>query len=137
MRDYMASLKETLRQCRFPWTMEVDSPGGRLLVADDDPDVRDSLLRALRRAGYAVSAASNGSDAIETVARSPVDLIVLDILMPAMDGLAVCRLLRGRGDATPVLALTARDSIDDRVAGLAAGADDYLVKPFALRAQPG
>jgi two-component system response regulator MprA len=70
---------------------------------------------------------------VETVTRSPVDLIVLDILMPAMDGLSVCRMLRGRGDATPVLALTARDSIDDRVSGLAAGADDYLVKPFALK----
>jgi two-component system response regulator MprA len=113
--------------------VELDSPGGRLLVADDDPDVRDSLRRALGRAGYSVTTASNGVDAIDTVAKSPVDLIVLDILMPAMDGLSVCRMLRGRGDSTPVLALTARDSIDDRVIGLAAGADDYLVKPFALR----
>jgi two-component system response regulator MprA len=121
--------------------VELDSSGaqadqqssGRLLIADDDPDVRDSLCRALNRAGYSVTTAANGADAIDTVARSPVDLIVLDILMPAMDGLAVCRMLRGRGDSTPVLALTARDSIDDRVSGLAAGADDYLVKPFALR----
>jgi two-component system, OmpR family, response regulator MprA len=113
--------------------MDVSSPGGRLLVADDDPDVRDSLRRALGRAGYTVMTASNGADAVEMVGRSPADLIVLDILMPAMDGLSVCRLLRGRGDATPVLALTARDGIDDRVTGLAAGADDYLVKPFALR----
>jgi two-component system, OmpR family, response regulator MprA len=108
-------------------------PSGRLLVADDDPDVRDSLRRALHHAGYKVTTASDGADAIGAVARSPVDLIVLDILMPGMDGLAVCRMLRGRGDPTPVLALTARDSIDDRVNGLAAGADDYLVKPFALR----
>lgn len=111
----------------------MDTPGGRLLVADDDPDVRDSLRRALGLAGYSVTTATNGADAVETVTRSPVDLIVLDILMPAMDGLSVCRMLRGRGDATPVLALTARDSIDDRVSGLAAGADDYLVKPFALK----
>jgi len=102
-------------------------------VADDDPDVRDSLRRALGRAGYSVTTASNGADAIDAVSKAPVDLIVLDILMPAMDGLSVCRMLRGRGDSTPVLALTARDSIDDRVLGLAAGADDYLVKPFALR----
>ena len=95
--------------------------------------MRDSLRRALHHAGYTVTTVSNGADAIGTVARLPVDLIVLDILMPAMDGLAVCRMLRGRGDSTPVLALTARDSIDDRVNGLAAGADDYLVKPFALR----
>jgi two-component system, OmpR family, response regulator MprA len=111
----------------------MDSPGARLLVADDDPDVRDSLRRALGLAGYSVATATNGADAVETVTRSPVDLIVLDILMPAMDGLSVCRMLRGRGDSTPVLALTARDSIDDRVSGLAAGADDYLVKPFALK----
>ena len=96
----------------------MDSPGGRLLVADDDPDVRDSLRRALGLAGYSVTTATNGADAVETVTRAPVDLIVLDILMPAMDGLSVCRMLRGRGDATPVLALTARDSIDDRVSGL-------------------
>jgi two-component system, OmpR family, response regulator MprA len=111
----------------------MDSPGGRLLVADDDPDVRDSLRRALGLAGYSVATATNGADAVEAVTRTPVDLIVLDILMPALDGLSVCRMLRGRGDTTPVLALTARDSIDDRVSGLAAGADDYLVKPFALK----
>jgi two-component system, OmpR family, response regulator MprA len=111
----------------------MDSSGGRLLVADDDPDVRDSLRRALGLAGYSVATATNGADAVEAVTRTPVDLIVLDILMPALDGLSVCRMLRGRGDTTPVLALTARDSIDDRVSGLAAGADDYLVKPFALK----
>jgi two-component system, OmpR family, response regulator MprA len=111
----------------------MDSSGGRLLVADDDPDVRDSLRRALGIAGYSVATATNGADAVEAVTRTPVDLIVLDILMPALDGLSVCRMLRGRGDTTPVLALTARDSIDDRVSGLAAGADDYLVKPFALK----
>ena len=107
--------------------------GGRLLIVDDDPDVRDSLGRALRIAGYEVGTATNGADAIDAVARSPVDLIVLDVLMPMVDGFEACRRLRERGDATPILVLTARDTIDDRVAGLEVGADDYLVKPFALR----
>jgi two-component system response regulator MprA len=106
--------------------------GGRLLVVDDDPDVRDSLERALRRAGYAVTTAVHGADALDSVARSPVDLIVLEVLMPMVDGFDACRRLRERGNTTPVLVLTARDAIDDRVTGLEVGADDYLVKPFAL-----
>src|SRR5260370_41934778 len=106
--------------------------GGRLLVVDDDPDVRDSLERALRHAGFAVTTAVHGADALDSVARSPVDLIVLDVLMPMVDGFDACRRLRERGDATPVLVLTARDAIDDRVTGLEAGADDSLVKPCAL-----
>jgi two-component system response regulator MprA len=105
----------------------------RLLVVDDDRDVRDSLNRALGYAGYAVATAANGADALSAIAHAPVDLVILDVLMPMLDGLDTCRALRGRGDATPVLVLTARDAIDDRVAGLEAGADDYLVKPFALR----
>jgi len=110
------------------------APGsGRLLVVDDDPDVRDSLERALRHTGYAVTTAVHGADALDSVARSPVDLIVLDVLMPMVDGFDACRRLRERGDATPVLVLTARDAVDDRVTGLEVGADDYLVKPFALR----
>ena len=110
------------------------APGGeRLLVVDDVPDVLDSLGRALRLAGYSVTVASNGGDALDAVARSPVDLIVLDILMPIVDGFDMCRRLRERGDGTPILVLTARDDIDDRVTGLEVGADDYLVKPFALR----
>jgi two-component system response regulator MprA len=100
---------------------------------DDDPDVRDSLERALRHAGYAVTTAGHGADALDSLARSPVDLIVLDVLMPMVDGFDACRRLRERGDATPILVLTARDAVDDRVTGLEAGADDYLVKPFALR----
>jgi two-component system response regulator MprA len=107
--------------------------GERLLVVDDDPDVRDSLKRALRCAGYAVTTAVHGADALDALARAPVDLIVLDVLMPMVDGFDACRRLRARGDSTPILVLTARDAVDDRVAGLAAGADDYLVKPFALR----
>jgi two-component system, OmpR family, response regulator MprA len=105
----------------------------RLLVVDDDRDVRDSLRRALGYAGYAVATAADGAEARAAVAHAPVDLIILDVLMPMLDGLDTCRALRGRGYATPVLVLTARDAIDDRVAGLEAGADDYLVKPFALR----
>jgi two-component system response regulator MprA len=105
----------------------------RLLVVDDDPDVRDSLRRALGYAGYAVATAANGADALSSVSRSPVDLIILDVLMPMLDGFETCRTLRERGNATPVLVLTARDAVDDRVTGLEAGADDYLVKPFALR----
>ncbi len=109
-------------------------PGGeRLLVVDDDPDVRDSLERALRYAGYAVTTAVHGADALAALARSPVDLIVLDVQMPMVDGFDACRRIRGRGDATPILVLTARDAVDDRVTGLEVGADDYLVKPFALR----
>ena len=100
---------------------------------DDDRDVRDSLRRALGYAGYAVATAANGAEALSAIAHAPVDLVILDVLMPMLNGLDTCRVLRGRGDATPVLVLTARDAIDDRVAGLEAGADDYLVKPFALR----
>jgi two-component system response regulator MprA len=84
-------------------------------------------------AGYTVSTVVNGADALASVTRSPVDLIVLDMLMPVMDGLDTCRRLRDRGDATPVLMLTARDGMDELVRGLDSGADDYLVKPFALR----
>lgn len=105
----------------------------RLLVVDDDPDLRDSLRRALGYAGYSVATAANGADALSSVARSPVDLIILDVMMPILDGIGTCKALRERGNATPVLVLTARDTVDDRVTGLEAGADDYLVKPFALR----
>src|SRR6202050_1005674 len=112
----------------------VPPPGGeRLLVVDDDPDVRDSLERALRYAGYAVTTAVHGADALDALARSPVDLIVLDVQMPMVDGFDACRRIRERGDGTPILVLTARDDVDDRVTGLEVGADDYLVKPFALR----
>jgi two-component system, OmpR family, response regulator MprA len=118
---------------RAPFSPPCAPGGGRLLVVDDDPDVRDSLERALRCAGYAVTTAVHGADALDQLARAPVDLIVLDVLMPIVDGFDACRRLRQRGNATPVLVLTARDAVEDRVAGLEAGADDYLVKPFALR----
>ncbi|HEY5578214.1 MAG TPA: response regulator transcription factor [Acidimicrobiia bacterium] len=104
----------------------------RILVAEDDRGVRDALDRALRFEGYLVETAIDGADALEKADTIQPDAIVLDIMMPHVDGLAVCRRLRARGDSTPVLMLTARQEVSDRVAGLDAGADDYLVKPFAL-----
>jgi two-component system, OmpR family, response regulator MprA len=104
----------------------------RVLVVDDDAAVRQSLATALGRDGYEVLAADDGSAALAHLMAASVDAIVLDVAMREPNGLEVCRRLRGRGDRTPILMLTARDLIDDRVAGLDAGADDYLVKPFAL-----
>jgi len=104
----------------------------RILVVDDEPSVRDALDRALRMDGYRVQLASDGTEALDALAHTPPDAIVLDVLMPEPDGLEVCRRLRAAGDRTPVLMLTARDAVPDRVRGLDAGADDYLVKPFAL-----
>ncbi|MCU1378502.1 MAG: Mycobacterial persistence regulator MprA (Two component response transcriptional regulatory protein) [Acidimicrobiales bacterium] len=105
---------------------------GRVLIAEDDQRVRDSLARALVYEGYDVSTAVDGADALVTMADVAPDVLVLDVLMPNVDGLTVCRRLRQAGDRTPVLMLTARHEVTDRVAGLDAGADDYLVKPFAL-----
>ena len=104
----------------------------RILIAEDDRAVREALDRALRLEGYEVLEAPDGSQALAALERTRVDAIVLDILMPYVDGLSVCRTLRSRGDRTPVLMLTARHEMGDRVAGLDAGADDYLTKPFAL-----
>jgi two-component system response regulator MprA len=104
----------------------------RVLVVDDDTAVRQSLVTALGRDGYDVVAADGGRSALAQVASEKVDAIVLDVAMPEPNGLEVCRQLRSRGDRTPILMLTARDLVDDRVAGLDAGADDYLTKPFAL-----
>ena len=101
-----------------------------ILVVDDDAPIRRMLERTLAAEGYAVESAVDGGDALVSVERSTPDLILLDVTMPGLDGLAVCRRLRDRGLATPVLLLTARDELDDRVAGLDAGADDYVVKPF-------
>lgn len=103
-----------------------------ILVVDDDPAVRRSLERALRLRGYAVRVASGGSEALAEFALRAPDAVVLDLMLPDIGGVEVCHRLRAAGDWTPVLILTARSSIDDRVAGLDAGADDYLVKPFAL-----
>jgi two-component system response regulator MprA len=105
----------------------------RVLVVDDEVAVRTSLHRALNLERYDVDLAQDGREALERVSATRYDAIVLDVSMPQLDGLEACRRLRSAGDRTPVLMLTARDSVDDRVAGLDAGADDYLVKPFALR----
>ncbi len=103
-----------------------------VLLVDDDPALLASLDRALRQDGYAVTLAVDGRAALLEVERGAPDAVVLDVGLPVIDGLAVCRRLRGEGFRTPVLMLTARDAVADRVAGLDAGADDYLVKPFAL-----
>jgi two-component system response regulator MprA len=105
----------------------------RVLVVDDELAVRTSLHRALGLERYEVDLAEDGRQALERVAGARYDAIVLDVSMPTLDGLEACRRMRAAGDRTPVLMLTARDAVDDRVAGLDAGADDYLVKPFALR----
>jgi two-component system response regulator MprA len=104
----------------------------RILVVDDERAVRGSVRRALALEGYAVSEADGGGQALEELKARSMDAVVLDVLMPDVDGLEVCRRLRGAGDRVPVLLLTAREAVADRVAGLDAGADDYLVKPFAL-----
>jgi len=106
-------------------------PAVAILVADDDPPVLRMLERTLGAEGYGVRAAADGGAALAAVERSVPDLLVLDVAMPGLDGLAVCRRLRAKGLAVPILLLTARDAVGDRVAGLDAGADDYLVKPFA------
>jgi two-component system response regulator MprA len=104
----------------------------KVLVVDDERPVREALERALKLESYEVVLAKDGMDALKAFADDPTDAIVLDILMPRVDGLEVCRRIRAAGDSTPILLLTARDAVRDRVAGLDAGADDYLVKPFAL-----
>ncbi len=105
----------------------------RILVVDDEPAVQSALSRALTMEHYEVAQAADGQEALERLGDAAYEAVILDIAMPRLDGLEVCRRLRRGGDRTPVLMLTARDEVDDRVAGLDAGADDYLVKPFALR----
>ena len=104
----------------------------RVLVVEDDAAVRRSVERALSFEGYEVITAEDGMKGLVAVADKVPDAVVLDVMMPGLDGLALCRKLRAAGDRTPILMLTARHELDDRVAGLDAGADDYLVKPFAL-----
>ena len=104
----------------------------RILVVDDEPAVREALERILRHDGFEVAVACDGREAVRSQAAAPADAILLDVLMPGLDGLEVCRRMRDIGDRTPVLMLTARDEVGDRVAGLEAGADDYLSKPFSL-----
>ena len=104
----------------------------RILVVDDEPAVREAIERALRLEGYDVELAADGAGALEAVETRAPEAIVLDVMMPRFDGLEVCRRLRRTGERVPILMLTARDGVGDRVGGLDAGADDYLVKPFAL-----
>jgi two-component system response regulator MprA len=109
-----------------------DMNGTKVLIAEDDRSVRQSLQRALRYEGYDISLAVDGAEALESVKDDRPDALILDIMMPFVDGLSVCRRIRSKGDDLPILMLTAKHDISDRVAGLDAGADDYLVKPFAL-----
>jgi two-component system response regulator MprA len=104
----------------------------RVLVVDDDRGIRAALDRALRAEGYEVELAADGAAALDRVESTRPDAVILDVMMPELDGLSVCRRIRDRGDTVPILVLTARHSVGDRVAGLDAGADDYVVKPFAL-----
>jgi DNA-binding response OmpR family regulator len=104
----------------------------RVLVVDDEPDVREFLLRVVREAAWAADAAPDGERALEAMARNEYDLAVVDVGLPGIDGFELCKRLRARNDRTPVLLLTARNAVNDRVRGLDAGADDYLAKPFAV-----
>jgi len=104
----------------------------RIVVVDDDEALRNAVRRALRLESYDVELAADGEEALARLGAVNADLVVLDVLMPGLDGITVCRRLRESGDRTPILMLTARDAVSDRVAGLDAGADDYLTKPFAL-----
>jgi two-component system response regulator MprA len=104
----------------------------RILVVDDEPAVREALDRVLRHEGFDVELADDGRQAVAAIGRTRPDAMLLDVMMPGLDGREVCRRTRAAGDRTPILMLTARDELGDRVAGLEAGADDYLPKPFAL-----
>jgi two-component system, OmpR family, response regulator MprA len=104
----------------------------KVLVVDDDFAIRESLDRSLRANGYGVELADDGAEALRAIDGTSFDVVVLDVLMPGRDGIDVCRTLRAAGNRVPILMLTARETVFDRVAGLEAGADDYLVKPFAL-----
>jgi two-component system response regulator MprA len=112
--------------------MNIGTQNPRILIAEDDPAVRKAVQRVLELENYQVTAVNDGAAALEALTRSTPDLAVLDVMMPFADGLSVCREARHRGIAIPILLLTARHEIGDRVAGLDAGADDYLVKPFAV-----
>jgi two-component system response regulator MprA len=112
--------------------MATNEPGSRVLIAEDDRSVRESLVLALGVEGYDVEAVNDGAAALESIALREPDVIILDIMMPVLDGLTVCRRLRAGKCRTPILMLTARHEVSDRVSGLDAGADDYLAKPFSL-----
>src|ERR1035438_858086 len=107
-------------------------PAASILVAEDQTDIRELLVMNLRGAGYAVEAVADGTAALASQSERPSDLLVLDLMMPGLDGLEVCKALRARGGSTPILMLTAKSTELDRVLGLELGADDYLTKPFSL-----
>ncbi len=109
-----------------------DGPRGRVLVVDDEAPITELLSTALRYMGYEVSTARTGMEALDNASRTPPDLIVLDVMLPDIDGFEVCRRLRADGDFVPVIFLTARDAEDDRVTGFIRGGDDYVTKPFSL-----
>jgi two-component system response regulator MprA len=109
---------------------EPPSAGARIVLADDDRAIRESLSRVFDLEGFSTEATANGAEALEAHRRAAADLLVLDLMMPGVDGLTVCRVLRAEGDRVPILMLTARTETSDRVVGLDAGADDYLPKPF-------
>ncbi len=109
-----------------------EQPTAHILVAEDDRAVRESLVRALELEGYRVTATTNGADCLDAVTRSDPDVLLLDVSMPMVDGLTVCRVIRAEGNRLPILMLTARTETSDRVAGLDVGADDYLPKPYDL-----
>ncbi|MER7208641.1 response regulator transcription factor [Streptosporangium sp. NPDC000239] len=109
-----------------------DGETARVLVVDDEPALREALQSSLEFEGYRVGLAQDGQAALDVLRREPYELVLLDVMMPRLDGLTACRRLRAAGNHVPVLMLTARDAVGDRVSGLDAGADDYLVKPFEL-----
>src|SRR6187397_1651307 len=109
------------------------APKPRVLVVDDDKAVRESLRRSLEFNGYTVALAGDGAEALAAIAATAPDVVVMDVMMPRLDGLEATRALRAAGNDVPILVLTARDAVGDRVEGLDAGADDYLTKPFALQ----
>ena len=108
------------------------SEGKRILVVEDDTRIAQFLLRGLRTEGYLPDVVENGADALAALDRNGYEVVILDVMLPGMDGREVCRQLRSQGDDVPVLMLTARDAVADRVEGLRIGADDYLTKPFAF-----
>ncbi len=122
-----------MRKNRVPAADNHTMPAAaRILVAEDQTDIRDLLVMNLRTAGYEAAAVGDGEQALARQMSEPSDLLILDLMMPRMDGLEVCKALRARGSATPILMLTAKSTELDRVLGLELGADDYLTKPFSL-----
>ena len=134
MRQEACQAKSCLGQSGTTVTSMTSSsaPTFRVLVAEDDPAVRSAVTRVLELEGHSVTAVNDGNAALDGILASPPHAVVMDVMMPFLDGLSVCRELRRRNNKTPILLLTARHEIGDRVAGLDAGADDYLVKPFAV-----